>query len=136
MAVLAIRLADSLQRREQGCTAKSRAKCGTISGRSVPADEVPIKHVTNGIHVRTWLAPDIQFVLERYLSDKWMSDPTDQSVWEAVKQIPDEELWRAHERGRERLVSWGRGRCASSSARAAHATTISRLPNRCSTLRR
>ena len=37
-----------------------------------------------------------------------MSDPTDQSVWEGVNQIPDEELWRAHERCRERLVAWSR----------------------------
>ena len=35
-----------------------------------------------------------------------MSNPTDQSVWEDVTQIPDEELWRTHERGRERLVAW------------------------------
>ena len=37
-----------------------------------------------------------------------MTDPTDQSVWEGVMQIPDEELWRAHERCRERLVGWAR----------------------------
>ena len=66
----------------------------------VPPDEVPIGHVTNGIHTRSWLAPDIQFVLDRYLSEKWQTDPTDQSVWEGVSQIPDEELWRAHERCR------------------------------------
>jgi glycogen phosphorylase len=69
---------------------------------------VPIRHVTNGIHARTWLSSDIIFVLDRYLSSKWQSDPTDQSVWEGVSQIPDEELWRAHERSRERLVSWTR----------------------------
>src|SRR5437764_600380 len=74
----------------------------------VPPDEVPIKHVTNGIHTRTWLAPDLQFVLDRYLSEKWQTDPTDQSVWEGVSQIPDEELWRAHERSRERFVGWTR----------------------------
>ena len=47
-------------------------------------------------------------MLDRYLSDEWMTDPTDQSVWEGVMQIPDEELWRAHERCRERLVGWAR----------------------------
>ena len=107
MAVLAIRLAD-------GANAVSWLH-GDVSRHmwhniwpAVPADEVPIGHVTNGIHTRSWLASDIQFVLERYLSNKWESDPTDQSVWEAVMQIPDEELWRAHERCRERLVSWAR----------------------------
>src|SRR5207249_2791930 len=107
MAVLAIRLAD-------GANAVSWLH-GDVSRKmwhniwpGVPADEVPIGHVTNGIHTRSWLAPDMQFVLERYLSRKWESDPSDQSVWEAVNQIPDEELWRAHERCRERLVSWAR----------------------------
>src|SRR5206468_9566502 len=68
----------------------------------------PIKHITNGIHVRSWLSPDIMFVLDRYLGSRWTTDPTDQSVWEDVAQIPDEELWRAHERCRERLVGWAR----------------------------
>jgi starch phosphorylase len=59
-------------------------------------------------HVRTWLSPDIAFTLDRYLGDDWMNNPADQSVWEGVSQIPDEELWRAHERCRERLVGWTR----------------------------
>jgi starch phosphorylase len=71
----------------------------------VPADEVPIGHVTNGIHVRSWLSPDISYVLERYLSSRWFTRPADQSVWEGVMQIPDEELWRAHERCRS-LGAW------------------------------
>jgi starch phosphorylase len=75
---------------------------------AVPPDEVPIKHVTNGIHIRTWLSPEIAEVFGRYLSDRWQNDPTDKKVWAAVNQIPDEELWRAHERCRARLVSWTR----------------------------
>src|SRR5437762_5881014 len=50
----------------------------------------------------------MQFLLDRYLSPSWMEDPTDHAVWEGVMQIPDEELWRAHERCRERLVAWTR----------------------------
>ena len=42
------------------------------------------------------------------LSPEWTSDPADTSVWDGVTQIPDEELWRAHERSRARLVSWAR----------------------------
>jgi starch phosphorylase len=105
MAVLAIRLADSVN----GVSALH----GEVSRKmwhnvwpEVPPDEVPIHHITNGIHIRSWLAPDISFILDRYFGNKWQSDPTDQSVWEGVMQIPDEELWRGHERCRERLVSW------------------------------
>lgn len=107
MAVLALRLADGYNGVSKLHGEVSRKMWHNLWPR-VPAGEVPIRHVTNGIHVRTWLSPDIQFVLERYLSKKWMTDPTDQSVWEGVNQIPDEELWRAHERGRERLVGWTR----------------------------
>jgi glycogen phosphorylase len=47
-------------------------------------------------------------VFNRYFSSSWRTDPTDQTVWEGIAQIPDEELWRAHERCRERFVSWTR----------------------------
>ncbi|HZL37492.1 MAG TPA: alpha-glucan family phosphorylase [Tepidisphaeraceae bacterium] len=107
MALLAIRLADSVN----GVSALH----GDVSRKmwhnvwpQVPADEVPIKHITNGIHTRTWLGQEIAFTLDRYLSPEWASDPSDQSVWDGVSQIPDEELWRAHERSRARLVSWAR----------------------------
>ena len=109
MAVLAIRLADSINGVSQLHGDVSRKMWHNL-WPGVPANEVPIRHVTNGIHVRSWLAADMMFVLDRYLSGKWMSNPADQSVWEEVMQIPDEELWRAHERCRERLVAWARQR--------------------------
>lgn len=107
MAVLAIRLADQLNGVSWLHGDVSRKMWHNLWPH-VPPNEVPIKHVTNGIHTRSWLSPDIQFLLDRYLPPSWMEDPTDQSVWEAVMQIPDEELWRAHERCRERLVAWTR----------------------------
>jgi len=107
MAVLAIRLADGINAVSELHGDVSRHMWHNIWPQ-VPPGEVPIRHVTNGIHVRSWLSPDIVFTLDRYLPGKWMTDPTDQSVWEGVNQIPDEELWRAHERCRERLVGWTR----------------------------
>ena len=109
MAVLAIRLADNYNGVSKLHGDVSRHMWHNIWPQ-VPPDEVPIKSVTNGIHTRSWLSPDISFLLDRYLGDKWMSDPTDQSVWEGMNQIPDEELWRAHERCRERMVAWGRAK--------------------------
>jgi starch phosphorylase len=107
MAVLAIRLADSVNGVSKLHGEVSRQMWHNLWPK-VPAEEVPIGHVTNGVHVRSWLSPDVLFVLDRYISKKWESNPADQSVWEGVSQIPDEELWRAHERGRERLVAWSR----------------------------
>ena len=107
MALLAIRLADNINGVSELHGEVSRKMWHNVWPQ-VPPDEVPIKSITNGIHTRTWLAADMAFTLDRYLSTEWMSDPSDQSVWEGVLQIPDEELWRAHERCRARLVSWAR----------------------------
>ena len=107
MALLAIRLADSVNGVSALHGDVSRHMWHNVWPR-VPTDEVPIRHVTNGIHTRTWLSQEINFTLDRYLPPEWVSDPADQTVWDDVTQIPDEELWRAHERSRARLVSWAR----------------------------
>ena len=74
----------------------------------VPVDEVPIGHVTNGVHFRTWISPEMNQLFERYLSPRWPEEPTDARVWQAIERIPAEELWRLHERRRERLVAFAR----------------------------
>ncbi|MBC7785623.1 MAG: alpha-glucan family phosphorylase [Burkholderiales bacterium] len=107
MAVLALRLADSYNGVSKLHGEVSRRMWHNIWPQ-VPVNEVPILSVTNGVHARTWLSPEIMFVLDRYLGDQWAQDPTAQTVWEDVNQIPDEELWRAHERCREKLVVWAR----------------------------
>ncbi len=107
MAVLAIRLADSINGVSWLHGDVSRHMWHNIWPQ-VPPSDVPIRHITNGIHTRSWLSREIADLLDRYLGDAWRDEPTDQSVWENVNQIPDEELWRAHERSRERLVAWTR----------------------------
>lgn len=78
-----------------------------------PDHEVPIGHVTNGIHTRSWISLEMSDLLNRYLGPRWAEDPTDAHVWNHVDDIPDEELWRTHQRRRDRLVSWARKRLAS-----------------------
>lgn len=77
---------------------------------ALPEDEVPIGHVTNGIHTPTWASIDMASLLERYLGPRWHEDPADRALWDGVTSIPDEELWRTHERRRERLVAFTRRR--------------------------
>ncbi len=74
----------------------------------MPHDEVPIGHVTNGVHARSWLSGDLTFLFDRYLGNRWQADPVDHKVWNAVYDMPDEELWRTHERRRQRLIVWAR----------------------------
>ncbi|MCC7495309.1 MAG: alpha-glucan family phosphorylase [Fimbriimonadaceae bacterium] len=76
----------------------------------LPAHEVPIAHVTNGVHSRSWVSGDMRELFDTYLGPQWADDPMDRAVWERVTQIPDEELWRTHERRRERLVAFARRR--------------------------
>jgi starch phosphorylase len=77
---------------------------------NVPLEEIPIGHVTNGIHIRSWTSYEMSELLLRYLGPNWLKKPADQSIWERVDRIPDVELWRAHERRRERLVAFARKR--------------------------
>jgi len=75
-----------------------------------PVEDVPITHITNGIHVPSWISRELSYLFDRYLSPDWAEDPDNQRVWEQVKQIPTTELWRAHIRCREQLVGFTRER--------------------------
>ncbi|TNF38252.1 MAG: alpha-glucan family phosphorylase [Deltaproteobacteria bacterium] len=81
------------------------------------AAEVPIVGVTNGIHTRTWLDEEMGELLERYLGEDVNRAPATTVRWELVDRVPDAELWRAHERARERLVSFVRERATRQARR-------------------
>ncbi len=76
----------------------------------VPVDEIPIQHVTNGVHFRSWISAEFNQLYDRYLGPNWREEPANSDVWSRVQSIPAEELWRTHERRRERLVAWARRR--------------------------
>jgi starch phosphorylase len=76
----------------------------------LPLNEVPIHHVTNGVHTRTWISSGMLDLLDRYFGPKFEDRPTELSIWERMDRISDEELWRTHERRRERLVAFVRER--------------------------
>jgi starch phosphorylase len=84
---------------------------------------VPITAITNGVHARSCVAKSTQELYDRYLGPNWPSAPLDSPLWERIDTIPDEELWRNHERCRldmvvyvrEHLVKHLRDRAASAS---------------------
>ena len=76
----------------------------------VPREEIPIGHVTNGVHFRSWISAEFNQLYDRYLGPNWREEPASSDVWGRVHSIPAEELWRTHERRRERLVAWSRRR--------------------------
>ena len=75
-------------------------------------DDVPISHVTNGVHIGTWMAPPLRSLLDRYLGPGWEQRAADPATWPGVEEIPDEELWAARGAQRTRLVEFVRGRSA------------------------
>ena len=79
----------------------------------IPAEEVPIGSITNGVHAPSWVSREMAGLYDRYLGPNWRENPGDTELWNRVNQIPDEELWRTHERRRERLVAFARNRLRS-----------------------
>jgi starch phosphorylase len=62
----------------------------------LPEDKAPIDHVTNGIHVPTWIEPKMELLFNKYLGPNWLEDHDDPVIWELIDKIPDEELWKTH----------------------------------------
>ena len=76
----------------------------------LPVGEVPIGHVTNGVHFRSWISYEMNQLYDRYLGPNWRDEPGNGGLWQRAESIPAEELWRTHERRRERLVAFARRR--------------------------
>jgi starch phosphorylase len=84
----------------------------------VPLPEVPISFITNGVHPRTWVSNNMLELLDRYFGPRFYDEPADLSMWGRMSRISDEELWRTHERRRERLVVFARDRIKKAARRA------------------
>ncbi len=112
MAVLAMRLAYRTNGVSQLHGRVSREMWQEVWPQ-VPNDEVPILGITNGVHARSWISKDMADLYDRYLGPRWSERAADAQVWQRVGRIPDEELWRTHERRRERLVAFARARLRS-----------------------
>ncbi|HKI77156.1 MAG TPA: alpha-glucan family phosphorylase [Ignavibacteriaceae bacterium] len=82
-----------------------------VSGyKDIPFNEIPIEYITNGVHMRSHISGEMENLLFQYLGQKWIENPANHEVYQRVDKIPDEELWRTHERRRERLVAFARRR--------------------------
>ncbi|MBI4581769.1 MAG: alpha-glucan family phosphorylase [Planctomycetes bacterium] len=109
MAVLALRLSYLSNGVSQIHGDVSRKMFSAVYP-GVPVNEVPITSITNGIHTRSWLSREVAHLFDQYLGPQWADDPANPATWQRVELIPDAELWRSHERLRERLVGFARRR--------------------------
>ena len=77
-------------------------------------DQVPITHVTNGIHVPTWSSNEINKIFSKYLGPDWVERHDDPVLWERVEDIPDDELWNTHVQLKLKMISLFRERARRS----------------------
>ena len=69
-----------------------------------PEEEVPISHITNGIHISSFISQEFAYLFDRYLGPGWYLASLRAQNIDRIDEIYDEELWRAHEMNRSRLV--------------------------------
>jgi starch phosphorylase len=74
----------------------------------LPVNEVPIQPITNGVHLHSWVSPDMAELYTRYLGPDWHTDPLIEGLWERLREVPDEELWQVHVNRRGQLVAYAR----------------------------
>jgi starch phosphorylase len=67
-------------------------------------DDVPITHITNGIHTSTWLARRLGHLFDSYLGPDWRDCMDDPNEWEQVLNIPDDVLWGVRRHLKRKLV--------------------------------
>lgn len=75
-----------------------------------PHDGSGIRHVTNGVHIPTWMAPPMQDLMSRHLGPDWIRRADDPSLWAKVDDIPDEEIWEIRNILRSELIAFARQR--------------------------
>jgi glycogen phosphorylase len=75
-----------------------------------PVADVPIAHVTNGVHIPSWLGGPMRALLDRHLGEGWLRRATDPRTWAAVDAIGADELWAVRRAQREALVGYVRDR--------------------------
>ena len=76
----------------------------------LPAEKLPVKSITNGVHVPTWMSSEIGALLEQYLGADWLDHHDDPAVADRVMSIPDEALWAARQSLRQFLFNFIRER--------------------------
>ena len=73
-------------------------------------EEVPITHITNGVHVSNWMARRLRALLDKYLGPDWMDRLDDPELWNNIDKVPDEALWNVRQHQKRKLASYLRER--------------------------
>ena len=101
---------------------------GLVPGK--PEDEVPIGHITNGVHVPSWLAPQMFRLYDRHLGTNWHQHSSEARIWEGIENVDDGELWETHLSLKSQLLEFVRRRAVEQAERREEtAEVLERLSN-------
>jgi starch phosphorylase len=80
-------------------------------------EHVPIGHITNGVHVGSWLAPQMKRLYDRHLGSDWLARSSEPAVSEAIDEVDDGELWETHQTLKAQLITVARSRAVRQAER-------------------
>ena len=89
-----------------------------------PEDAVPIGHITNGVHVPSWLAPQMYRLYDRHLGTGWHEHSSEARIWEGIENVDDGELWETHLSLKSRLLEFVRRRASEQAERRGESPEI------------
>ncbi len=96
--------------------------------KDIPQDENPIRHVTNGVHTKSWLSKEYEQLFARYQRTSYVREISDFTMWRSIDDIPEAELWRVHSDRKKVLVDYVRQRVKTQlQKRGASAAEINRV---------
>jgi starch phosphorylase len=71
-----------------------------------PVEEVPIRGITNGAHVPSWISTELKVLYARYVAEDWETRHDDPALWERLDEVPDEVLWAVHQQLKAKLLAF------------------------------
>ncbi|MBN1268976.1 MAG: alpha-glucan family phosphorylase [Kiritimatiellae bacterium] len=81
------------------------------------AKDSPIKYVTNGVHLPTWLGHDVRTLIEEKFGSDWQDRMCEKGYWDGLRKVSDRDVWEAHQNQKERLIRLVRHRLVAQLAR-------------------
>ena len=82
-----------------------------------PEEEVPIGHITNGVHVRSWVAPQMHQLFDRHLGAEWDRKMSEPATWSGINLIDDAEFWETQQVLKATLIDFVRRRLVAQATR-------------------
>jgi glycogen phosphorylase len=80
-------------------------------------EEVPIGHITNGVHIPSWLAHPMAILYDKYLGTEWHTRMGESEIWNGIYNVDPGELWETHNELKSRLLDFVRRRVSRQSRR-------------------